>query len=210
VTTPPILTTHPLIEEILDAHADRARGDAAGFAGYRGHVYRVFNLARGVVDDADDRDDKLAIAAAFHDIEAFAGLDYLAPSIDAQDAWLERTGRSEWSEELAVVVAQHHRFGTYRGRHARLAEPLRRADLADLSQGLIRSGIPKDQVRAVRGAFDVGCSSPAPSQEQPCATSSATRWTRCRTPALAARSSGRATTAPTAEAASGIRQGRSG
>ena len=81
---------HPLIEEILDAHADRARGDEAGFAGYRGHVYRVFNLARGLVDDADDRDDKLAIAAAFHDIEAFAGLDYLAPSITAQDAWLER------------------------------------------------------------------------------------------------------------------------
>ena len=156
MTTPPIPTTHPLIEEILDTHADRARGDEAGFAGYRGHVYRVFNLARGLVDGADDRDDKLAIAAAFHDIEAFAGLDYLAPSIHAQDAWLERTGRSEWSEELAVVVAQHHRFGTYRGRHARLAEPLRRADLADLSQGLIRSGIPKEQVRVVRGTFDVG------------------------------------------------------
>ena len=156
MTTPPILTNHPLIEEILDAHADRARGDEAGFAGYRGHVYRVFNLARGLVDDADDRDDKLAIAAAFHDIEAFAGLDYLAPSITAQDAWLETTGRSEWSEELAVVVAQHHRFGSYRGRHARLAEALRRADLADLSQGLIRSGIPKEHVRLVRGTFDVG------------------------------------------------------
>ena len=156
MTTPPILTTVPLIEEILDAHADRARGDEAGFAGYRGHVYRVFNLARGLVDEADDRDDKLAIAATFHDIEAFAGLDYLAPSINAQDAWLEQTGRSEWSDELAVVVAQHHHFGTYRGPHARLAEPLRRADLADLSQGLIRSGIPKERVRTVRGTFDVG------------------------------------------------------
>ena len=156
MTPSPILTTHPLIEEILDAHAERARGDEAGFAGYRGHVYRVFNLARGLVDDADDRDDKLAISAAFHDIAAFAGLDYLALSIGAQDAWLERTGRSEWSEELAVVVAQHHRFGTYRGRHARLAEPLRRADLADLSQGLIRSGIRKEHVRAVRRTFDVG------------------------------------------------------
>ena len=156
MTTPPILTTHPLIEEILDAHADRARGDERGFAGYRGHVYRVFNLARALVDDTDDRDDKLAIASPFHDIEAFAGLDYLAPSIHSQDAWLERTGRSAWSEELAVVVAQHHRFGTYRDRHARLAEPLRRADLADLSQGLIRSGIPKEHVREVRGTFDVG------------------------------------------------------
>ena len=156
MTTPSILDAHPLIEEILDAHADRARGDEAGFAGYRGHVYRVFNLARGLVDDTGDRDDKLAIATAFHDIEAFAGLDYLAPSINAQDAWLERTGRTEWSEELAVVVAQHHKFRTYRGRHARLAEAMRRADLADLSQGLIRSGIAKEQVKAVRGTFDVG------------------------------------------------------
>jgi hypothetical protein len=153
---PPILTTHPLIEEILDGHADRARGDAGGFAGYRGHVHRVFNLARCLVDDTDHRDDKLAIAAAFHDIEAFAGLDYLAPSITTQDAWLERTGRSAWSEELAVVVAQHHRFGTYRGPHARLAEPLRRADLADLSQGLIRPGLPREFVRDVRATFDVG------------------------------------------------------
>lgn len=156
MSDPAIVASHPLIEEILDAHADRARGDEAGFAGYRGHVYRVFNLARGLIDDADDRDDKLAIAAAFHDIAAFAGLDYLAPSIDAQDAWLARTGRGEWSDELAVVVAEHHRFRRCRGRHARLAEPLRRADLADLSQGLIRSGIPKERVRAVREAFDVG------------------------------------------------------
>lgn len=156
MSTPPVLTTHPLIEEILDDHADHARGDDVGFAGYRGHVYRVFNFARVLVDDADDRDDKLAIAAAFHDIEAFGGLDYLAPSIRVQDAWLERTGRGAWAKELAVVVAEHHHATRYRGPHARLAEPLRRADLADLSQGLIRSGIPRDHVRAVREAIDVG------------------------------------------------------
>lgn len=156
MTTPPVVTTHPLIEEILDAHAGSSRGDVAGYAGYRGHVYRVFNFARVLVDEADDRDDKLAIAAAFHDVEAFAGLDYLAPSIRVQDAWLERTGRGAWADELAVIVAEHHRFTPYRGPYARLAEPMRRADLADVSQGLIRSGIPRDHVRAVREAIDVG------------------------------------------------------
>ncbi len=156
MTTPPVVTTHPLIEEILDGHTRNARGDEAGFAGYRGHVYRVFNYARVLVDDADDRDDKLAIAAAFHDIEAFVGLDYLAPSILVQDAWLERTGRGAWSEELAVVVAEHHKLTRYRGPHARLAEPMRRADLVDVSQGLVRSGVPRDHVRAVRAATDVG------------------------------------------------------
>jgi hypothetical protein len=56
----------------------------------------------------------------FHDIEAFAGLDYLPPSFNAQDTWLERTGRSEWSDELAVIIAQHGRATT-----APTAEPRR-------------------------------------------------------------------------------------
>jgi len=151
-----IIETHPLVEEILDGHRDHARGDERGFEGYRGHVYRVLNLARALVPDSADHDDKLAIAAAFHDLDAFSALDYLAPSIRAQDAWLEATGRSAWADELAVIVAEHHRFAPYRGSHALLAEAFRRADLADLSQGLIVSGIPRDHVRAVRRTFDVG------------------------------------------------------
>ena len=156
MTPPDIVRIHPLIEEILDGQADAANGDEDGFRGYRGHAYRVFNFARALAADEDDRDDKLAIAAAFHDLAAFAGLDYLAPSIRRQDAWLERTGRGAWSDELAVIVAEHHHARTYRGRYAALAEPFRRADLVDLSQGLVRAGIPRDHVRAVRGAFDVG------------------------------------------------------
>jgi hypothetical protein len=156
VTTPEIIDDHPLVEEILESHADHARGDDAGYRGYHGHVYRVLNLSRALAPDGEGRDDKLAIAAAFHDLGCFEGLDYLAPSIRAQDEWLATTGRDAWSEELAVVVAEHHRFKPYRGTHARLAEPFRRADLADLSQGMIRSGIPREYLRAVRDAFDVG------------------------------------------------------
>jgi hypothetical protein len=151
-----LLRTHPLLEEIFATHREHARGDDVGYEGYRGHAYRVLNLARAIVPDAGERDDKLAVAAAFHDLDAFSTLDYLGSSIRAQDAWLQRTGRTAWAPELAVVVAQHHRFLPYRGAHAPLAEAFRRADLADLSQGLVRSGIPREHVRAVRAAFDVG------------------------------------------------------
>ncbi len=119
--TPEILREHPLVELILDGHRDRSRGDETGWNGYRGHVYRVLNLARALAPESPDRDDKLAIAAAFHDLEAFTSLDYLAPSIRAQDAWLRSTGRAEWAGELAVVVAEHHRLRPYRGTHATLA-----------------------------------------------------------------------------------------
>jgi hypothetical protein len=156
VDTPEIIRTHPLAEEILDGHQDQAHGDRAGYSGYRGHVYRVLNFARGLAADLDDRDDKLAIAAAFHDLEAFSDLDYLATSIRAQDAWLTQTGRQAWSSELAVVIAEHHRLTPYRGGHARLAEAFRRADLVDVSQGLIRCGLPRTYVSTVRAAFGVG------------------------------------------------------
>lgn len=153
---PEIVHEHPLVEQILDDHSDHARGDDAGWAGYRGHVYRVLNLARALAPDAADRDDKLAIAASFHDLDAFATLDYLAPSIRAQDAWLRETGRERWADELAVVIAEHHRAPPYRGAHAPLVEAFRRADLADVSQGLVLGGLPRAYVREVRAAFDVG------------------------------------------------------
>lgn len=76
--TQEILREHPLVEQILDAHHARSRGDETGWNGYRGHVYRVLNLARALAPEGPDRDDKLAIAAAFHDLEAFTSLDYLA------------------------------------------------------------------------------------------------------------------------------------
>jgi hypothetical protein len=156
VPPPELVRDHPLVEQILDAHSDRAGGDEAGWKGYRGHVYRVLNLARALAPESPDRDDKLAIAGAFHDLEAFRSLDYLAASITAQDAWLQSTGRAEWADELAVVVAEHHRVTPYRGAHAPLAEAFRVADFADVSQGLVHPGLPRAYVKAVRGAFDVG------------------------------------------------------
>ena len=44
-----LLRTHPLVEEILDSHREHAAGDEHGWSSYRGHVYRVLNLARAVV-----------------------------------------------------------------------------------------------------------------------------------------------------------------
>ena len=156
VPPPELLREHPLVEQILDDHREHARGDDVGWAGYRGHVYRVVNFARALAPASDDRDDKLAIAAAFHDLEAFSSLDYLAPSIRAQDAWLRDTGREAWADELALMIAEHHRMTPYRGAHAPLVEAFRRADLVDVSQGLVKGGLPRAYVREVRAAFDVG------------------------------------------------------
>lgn len=156
VIAPEILRSLPLADEILESHRQRAHGDEAGYDAYKPHVYRVVNFARALTPHGPDRDDKLAIAAAFHDLVAFDTLDYLVPSIEAQDAWLQETGRQNWSDELALVVAEHHRLSRYRPSrpHAPLVEAFRRADLVDVSQGLIRFGTPTSCVKEVRAAFD--------------------------------------------------------
>jgi hypothetical protein len=154
--TPEILRSLPLVDEILESHRRHAHGDEAGYDGYKAHVYRIVNFARALSSPGPDRDEKFAIAAAFHDLAAFDTLDYLVPSIEAQDAWLRKAGRQHWSDELAVMVAEHHRLSRYGPSrpHAALVEAFRRADLVDVSQGLIRFGIPRSYVREVRVAFD--------------------------------------------------------
>ncbi len=156
MTTPEVLRSAPLAEEILESHRHRARGDDAGYDGYKAHVYRVINFARALTPDEADRDDKLAIASAFHDLAAFDTIDYLVPSIQAQDAWLQRTDRQSWSDELALIVAEHHRLFRYGPTrpHAALVEAVRRADLIEVSQGRIRFGLPSSYVDDVRAAFD--------------------------------------------------------
>src|SRR5690349_1809384 len=101
--TPEILRSLPLADEILEAHRQRAHGDEAGYDAYKAHVYRVVNFARALTPHRPDRDDKLAVAAAFHDLAAFETLDYLVPSIAAQDAWLQANAREDWSDELALI-----------------------------------------------------------------------------------------------------------
>lgn len=156
VTTPEILRSLPLAEEILESHRHRAHGDDAGYDAYKAHVYRVVNFAPALTPQASDRDDKLAVAAAFHDIAAFDTLGYLVPSIEAQDVWLRQNGRETWSDELALIVAEHHRLSGYGPPrpYAPLVEAVRRADLIDVSQGLIRFGLPRSYVKEVRAAFD--------------------------------------------------------
>lgn len=153
---PEVVRSLPLADEILESHRHRAGGDDAGWDAYKAHVYRVVNFARALTPDGPYRDDKLAIAAAFHDLGAFDTLDYLVPSIEVQDAWLQQTGREAWSAELALIIAEHHRLVGYGPSrpYAALVEAVRRADLVDVSQGLVRFGLPGSYVKEVRASFD--------------------------------------------------------
>lgn len=143
MTAPPdILTHHGLIEETLDAFRTAIAGDLTA---YRGHVYRVFNVCRALAPHAAARDDKIAYAAAFHDLGIWSDrtVDYLPPSSQRLRERLEHDQRAAWSRELSDMVELHHKLTPYRGPSAELVEAFRRADLVDLSLGLVRFGLPR-------------------------------------------------------------------
>ena len=151
----PALVRHPLIDEILDARRDFARGHMAAFEGYRNHAHRVYNFARSIASWPSDDQDKAAIAAAFHDLCAFDGLDYIEPSIEEAGRYLRETGRQAWDREVAYTIAFHHRVRPYRGEHASLVEPFRRADWNDFTMGLVRGGVPRELREAADAEFPV-------------------------------------------------------
>ena len=150
------LVRHPLIDEILDARREVAHGDDRAFEGYRNHAHRVHNFARAIASFTPEEEEKVAVAAAFHDLYVFDGLDYLEPSIEAAGAYLRETGRETWDSEVSLTIAFHHRVRPYRGPHAELVEPFRRADWNDFTLGVVKAGIPRDVRRAANAEFPVG------------------------------------------------------
>ncbi|HEV7734253.1 MAG TPA: phosphohydrolase [Candidatus Binatia bacterium] len=145
-----MIDRHPLVEDILGTWTAALGADLAG---YRGHVYRVLNLCRALAPSADD--EQAAIATAFHDLGIWSDgtFDYLPPSVARATAFLDATGRAPATDAVARAIEMHHKLLPYHGDDALLVEALRRADLIDVSLGLVRFGVPREFVRQVRGAF---------------------------------------------------------
>ena len=91
-----LLTEIPTLDELLQAHA-AALGD--DFTAYRNHTYRVVNLCVALSPGDSAQLEKIATAAAFHDIGIWTDrtFDYLRPSVGSACAYLARSGREDWA-----------------------------------------------------------------------------------------------------------------
>jgi hypothetical protein len=170
------LVRHPLIDEILDARLEYARGHDAAFEGYRNHAHRIHNFVRAISSLSADDQEKVAIAAAFHDLCVFDGLDYLERSIEAAARYLRDTGREAWDREVALTIAFHHRVRRYRGEAVHLVEPFRRADWNEFSIGLVRGRHPTGAAQGGRYGVPGHCLHPQsgpPRDDRLAATASA-------------------------------------
>ena len=61
-----LITQDPVIDSILEPY--RVTLGPSLYAGYRDHAYRMVNFARALTPPEPDRDHRLAVMAAFHDL----------------------------------------------------------------------------------------------------------------------------------------------
>lgn len=144
-----ILTRQAHIDAILDQWRP-AIGEQ--FDAYRGHVLRMFNFALLLGPTTEVERDKLAIAAAFHDMGIWSDdtLDYLPPSARLARDYAAQQEHEAWAEEIGLMVEKHHRPARFDDARYPLVERFRKADLVDFSWGLVRFGLPLRVVREVQ------------------------------------------------------------
>ena len=146
-----LLTEIATLDEVLDAHAAALGGD---FTAYRNHTYRVVNLCAALSSDDPEQIEKIAIAAAFHDLGIWTDgtFDYLQPSIRLAGAHLTHSGREEWTPEITEMILQHHKISPWRGNPHWLVEPFRRADWIDVTR-LRTFGLPRRLLKEIFAAW---------------------------------------------------------
>lgn len=149
------LPWHDLVARIDAALAPHATVIGRDFDSYRHHVCRVAMFCRALAPGVPNADEKIAIAAAYHDIGIWTHgtFDYLDPSIDDCRAYLAATGRHAWAHEISAMIREHHKLTPWHTHDDWLVEPFRMADLVDLSGGLVAFGLPRSLRRAVFGQW---------------------------------------------------------
>lgn len=153
--TPLHLQWHDIVARIDALLAPHATVIGRDYDAYRHHVYRVAMFCRALAPGVPNADEKIAIAAAYHDIGIWTHgtFDYLDPSIDDCRAYLAATGRHAWAPEISAMIREHHKLTRWRAHDDWLVEPFRMADLVDLSGGFVAFGLPRPLRRAVFGQW---------------------------------------------------------
>lgn len=146
-----MLETIATLDELLEAHKAELGKD---FTAYRNHTYRVVNLCIALSSSDPGQIQKMAIAAAFHDLGIWTDgtFDYLQPSIRLASAHLAHRGREEWIPEITEMIRQHHKISAWKGHPHWLVEPFRRADWIDVTR-LRTFGLPRRLLKEIFAAW---------------------------------------------------------
>ncbi len=148
----PTLPTFPLVDEILQSHSQALGPDLRA---YSNHVTRVLHFAFAIAPQLESATQPILIAGAFHDLGIWTArtFDYLNPSSQLAHDYLKAQGIESLWPEVDLIIQQHHKLRSYSGPFEASVETFRRADLVDLSLGLIGAGLKTEFIQDVRARF---------------------------------------------------------
>lgn len=130
----------PRIEGILQYYTTAIGND---YNAYRNHVYRVYHLTLLLhqQDLSIEENEYLCIALAFHDMGVWTHhtMDYLPPSTDLALFYMNENEMKN-TALVSQLIGEHHKISKHNNA---LVESVRKADLTDLSFGIIGSNLPK-------------------------------------------------------------------
>jgi hypothetical protein len=142
----------PLLEDILSQWETKIGAD---YTAYRNHVYRMVHFCFALRDCTDEERQKVIIAGCFHDIGIWSDgtVDYLPPSVVRAREYLQKNGLEQWSPEVELMIDMHHKLRKYQDSRYPLVEAFRKADLVDVSLGVVTFGVPRAYIRSVKEQF---------------------------------------------------------
>jgi hypothetical protein len=137
-----VVTSNPIVDALLERYRNELGDDMST---YRNHVFRCINYHQLLL--GAELPDFGVLAWAAHDLGIWAArtFDYLMPSAELAAAHADEFGITEINR-LQPLINEHHRL---RPLSDRMTETFRKADLIDVSRGLIRGPISRTDIRAV-------------------------------------------------------------
>jgi hypothetical protein len=135
------VTEHPIVEAVLDRYRDDLGQQVLP---YRNHVYRCITYHQLLL--GAQIPDFAALAWATHDLGIWTAgtFDYLGASADLASLHADEFGIAD-VRQARMLITEHHRL---RPADDRMTDTFRRADLVDVSRGVIGQ-IRRSQVHAV-------------------------------------------------------------
>jgi len=144
-------------------HSDRVEAllapykDAIGvdYDAYRAHIYRVLSFSMHFLKNDETYRPLVETALVYHDIGLWTDGDlaYLEPSehLALRDNQENNFGLDP--DALVAAIHWHHKITAYKGQGADLVNAIRKADWVEVSQGKLRKGLSKAQIKAVHDAI---------------------------------------------------------
>lgn len=140
------------LDEILAPFRETIGED---YEGYRNHCARMLHFHFALGPTTPEQRRMSIIAAAFHDIGIWTNntVDYIEPSIPPARRYLAENELEAWTEEVSLLISEHHKIRPYTDPRYPLVEQFRKADLVDFSLGILRAGLSPLLVKEVRERF---------------------------------------------------------